>query len=242
MIDVGQGVRGERDLGHHLLVRRLRRGAARARRWPPRGWSPARTGASRRRRARRTSDCVASARPGELSRQRHALGGLVTLRARGGSAAGVAEPDERVAAEVRDQEGHLARVQLARQAARRARRRRRTAERPRRPRAAPARSSRGKGSSCITGAYESVKTAARAAAGRPRLRGAGLRHRAQVLSAREHVRQRLGVHHCQGTCRARERGVEPAAPPPGRSPRISRGSSTTAASNSSPLIARGRAG
>ena len=46
--------------------RAARRGGARARRSPPRGWSPARTRASRPRRVRRRPICVASARPGEL--------------------------------------------------------------------------------------------------------------------------------------------------------------------------------
>ena len=52
--------------------------------------------------------------PGRASHQRHPLGGLVTLRARGRAVAGVAEPDQRVAAEVRDEERNLAGVQLAR--------------------------------------------------------------------------------------------------------------------------------
>jgi hypothetical protein len=44
------------------------------------------------------------------SRQGHALGGFAALSARGRSAAGVPEPDQRLAAEVGDQEGDLARA------------------------------------------------------------------------------------------------------------------------------------
>ena len=48
--------------------------------------------------------------------QRHLVGGLLALRARGRITAGVAEPDERVPAEVRDQERDLVGVQFVREA------------------------------------------------------------------------------------------------------------------------------
>ena len=50
------------------------------------------------------------------SRQKHPLGGLPTLRPLGRLTAGVAEPDQRVAAEIRDEEGNLARTQCLHQA------------------------------------------------------------------------------------------------------------------------------
>ena len=112
--DVRQGVRGERDLGQHLFVRRLaEQELEHADGFPAVGHRREHAGAVRAvfdarppaRRARARASCPD---------QRHPLGGLVTLRARGCAAAGVAEPDERVAAEVGDEERHLARVQLAR--------------------------------------------------------------------------------------------------------------------------------
>ena len=112
---VRQGVGRERDLGQHLLVRRLGEqkledadglpavGHRREHARPVRaGFEHERLGGERT--------------PGSAVHQRHPLGGLVTLRARGCAAAGVAEPDERVAAEVRDEERHLPGVQLARKA------------------------------------------------------------------------------------------------------------------------------
>ena len=63
--DVRQRVRRERDLGRAPARPAPRRGAARGRRWPPRGWSPARTRGSRPRRARaRPSARRARARAG----------------------------------------------------------------------------------------------------------------------------------------------------------------------------------
>ena len=61
-----------------------------------------------------TSDCVASARPAELSTSdtRSAVSSPWVRVAAG--LIGVAEPDERVAAEVRDEEGHIASVELVR--------------------------------------------------------------------------------------------------------------------------------
>ena len=113
--DVRQGVRGGRDLGQHLFVRRLAEqkfehadgfsavGHRREHAGPVRaGFEHDRLGGQRA--------------PGRASHQRHPLGGLVALRARGCAAAGVAEPDERVAAEVGDEERHLAGAQLARKA------------------------------------------------------------------------------------------------------------------------------
>ena len=123
--DVGEGVRGERDVGHRLLVRRSSRRSSSTPMASPRLVTGANTRVpsalvSTLDRLRRERAAV------RASRQRHPLGGLPPLRARGGRAAGVAEPDERLAAEVGDEEGDLARAQRARPGARRGRRRRRT--------------------------------------------------------------------------------------------------------------------
>ena len=113
MIDVGEGVRGERDFGQHLLVRGSRRMSSSTPIASPRLVTGANTRAVRAVfDARRLGGERAAVR---ASHQRHALGGLAALSARGGAAAGVTEPDERMAAEVRDEERHLARAELARE-------------------------------------------------------------------------------------------------------------------------------
>ena len=82
--DVRQRVRGERDLGQHLFVRSLaEQKFQHADGFPAVGHRreqrvPSASGSS-------TTAWEANARPGELSDQRHPLGGLVTLRARGRS-------------------------------------------------------------------------------------------------------------------------------------------------------------
>jgi hypothetical protein len=111
--DVRQGVRRERDVGQHLFVRQLAEeklehtdgfpavGHRRTHARPIRGvLQYDRLGGQRA--------------PGRTSHQRHAHRGLVTLRACGRAVPRVAEPDERVAAEIRDEKRNVAGVQLAR--------------------------------------------------------------------------------------------------------------------------------
>ena len=111
--DVPQGVRGERDLGQHLFVRRLaEKKFEHTDRFPAVGH---RREHARPVRAVFEYDRLGGQRaPGRASHQRHPHGGLLTLRARGRGVAGVAEPDQRVAAEVRDEKRNLAGVQFAR--------------------------------------------------------------------------------------------------------------------------------
>jgi hypothetical protein len=111
--DVCQGVCGERDLGLHSFVRRV------VEHQFEHADGLAAVG-HRREHARPAGAVLLEDRlrgqraPGQGSDQRHPLGGLVALGARGRAAAGVAEPDQRMAAEVRDQERDLPRGQLAR--------------------------------------------------------------------------------------------------------------------------------
>jgi hypothetical protein len=112
---VRQRVRGERDVGHRPLVR----------------WSReheldqtdrlAAVG-DRREQARVVvaafddDDLLGQRAAVGGVHQRDALGGLAALGSRGRSGAGVAEPDERSPAEVRDQERHLRRAERVSQA------------------------------------------------------------------------------------------------------------------------------
>ena len=109
--DVRERVRGERDVGEGVLVRSV--GEAKldqADRLPAVGHG----------RVQANSAAVAArfhhdrperrARDHAVSPQRHVLGGLTTLRTRGQFAPGVLEPDQRLTAEVGDQERDVVRA------------------------------------------------------------------------------------------------------------------------------------
>ncbi len=103
---VGEGVRGERDIGHHLFVRRFVEAEfEHADGFPAVG----------HRREQASARCAGFAldrlrrerAPLRASRQVDALAGFPPLRASSASATGVAEPDECLAAEVCDEKGEL---------------------------------------------------------------------------------------------------------------------------------------
>jgi hypothetical protein len=106
---------GERYIGHHLWVRGFAEAEfEHADRFPAVGHrreqaSPLRTGFAFDRLGRKGAAVRAS-------RQGDPFSGFTSLRASGRRATGVAEPDQCVAAEVRDQEGQLAGAESVSQA------------------------------------------------------------------------------------------------------------------------------